>query len=66
MSDKEKREFLHACFADAKECTHRPHTRSSARKNGGAGRDREEEGAKNESGAKNAFMYRMDAQERAK
>lgn len=70
MSDKAKRAFLHACFADAKECTHRPHTHSSARRNDGTTREgqggREEEGEKEEPGAKDAFLYRMDAQERAK
>lgn len=72
MTDKDKGVFLHACLADAKECTHRPHTRlTSHRSRGGChGEERrgneEGEGAKDESGTKEAFLYRMDAQERAK
>ncbi|CAM9111508.1 unnamed protein product [Ectocarpus sp. 4 AP-2014] len=75
MTDKEKRAFLHACLADAKECTHRPYTRSAAagarHRRGGAGDGATGGGeeAKHGSGpgaSIDAFLYRMDAQERAK
>lgn len=77
MTDKEKRAFLHACLEDAKECTHRPRTRSAAarRARGGEGsgerREGDEEGKDDEQGAaaatrRDAFLYRVDAQERAK
>ncbi|CAB1100265.1 unnamed protein product [Ectocarpus sp. CCAP 1310/34] len=75
MTDKEKRAFLHACLADAKECTHRPYTRSAAavarHRRGGAGDGATGGGeeAKDGSGpgaSIDAFLYRMDAQERAK
>lgn len=74
MTDKERRAFLHACLADAKECTHKPYTRAAAqRKRGGSegrdgqGREDEDEDAKDGAGAKDSsFLYRMDAQERAK
>ncbi|CAM9559571.1 unnamed protein product [Sphacelaria rigidula] len=70
MSDKNRRAFLHACLADAKECTHRPHTRSSSTRPGpGGGGSTEEDGGGGSGkgmGAKEAFLYRMEAQERAK
>ncbi|CAM9971560.1 unnamed protein product [Ectocarpus sp. 6 AP-2014] len=75
MTDKEKRGFLHACLADAKECTHRPYTRSAAaaarhrRGGAGVGATGGGEEAKDGSGpgaSIDAFLYRMDAQERAK
>ncbi|CAM9952553.1 unnamed protein product [Ectocarpus sp. 13 AM-2016] len=75
MTDTEKRAFLHACLADAKECTHRPYTRSAAaaarHRRGGAGDGGTGGGeeAKDGSGpgtSIDAFLYRMDAQERAK
>lgn len=69
MADKEKRAFLHACLADAKECTHHPHTRGSSRRGGGGrgcGQGEGGSGGEDGPGAKEAFLYRMDAQERAK
>ncbi|CAM9254846.1 unnamed protein product, partial [Hapterophycus canaliculatus] len=73
MTDKERRAFLHACLADAKECTHRPRTRSVAGRRAGRGDAndgrRGEEEAKDDAGAagsRDAFLYRVDAQERAK
>lgn len=77
MTHKEKRAFLHACLADAKECTHRPYTRSttaaaaarSRRGDAGDGATGGGEEAKDGSGpgaSIDAFLYRMDAQERAK
>lgn len=69
MTDKEKRAFLHACLEDAKECTHRPNTRCAAarRARGGEGRGADEE-TKDGGAATNsdAFLCRMEAQERAK
>lgn len=70
MTDKERRAFVHACLEDAKECTHRPHTRAAQRAGGvraNDGRGGEEE-AKDGAGAgtRDAFLYRVDAQERAK
>lgn len=76
MSEKEKRQFLHACLADAKECTHRPNTRSAAAKRGGGGGGggggrggedaKDDDGDRDGHGARDAFLYRMDAQERSK
>ncbi len=71
MTDKERRAFLHACLEDARECTHRPQTRSSAarRARGGegtAGRGGDEEAKDGATTSRDAFLYRVDAQERAK
>lgn len=73
MTDKEKRAFLHACLEDARECTHRPRTRSAAARNGrgaeGSGDREGDEEAKGEQGAatkRDVFLYRVHAQERAK
>lgn len=71
MTDKERRAFLHACLEDAKECTHRPQTRSAAarRARGGegtGGRGEAEEAKDGASSSRDAFLYRVDAQERAK
>lgn len=73
MTDGEKRAFLHACLEDAKECTHTPRTRSAAarRARGGeaSGETGGDEEAKDGQGAttrRDAFLYRVDAQERAK
>ena len=84
MTEKEKRQFLHACLTDAKECTHRPHRRSAAAsaarrsgggeggRGGGAGGEgrgadeKDEDSDRDGQGARDAFLYRMDAQERAK
>ena len=72
MTDKEKRAFLHACLEDARECTHKPRTRSAAarraRDAGGSG-ERGDEETKDGQGAaskRDAFLYRVNAQERAK
>lgn len=72
MTDKEKRAFVHACLTDAKECTHTPRTRSSAAQRAGGDRANDGRGgdeAKDASGAagmRDAFLYRVQAQERAK
>lgn len=68
MTAKDKRDFLYACLTDAKECTHRPRTQSSASGRRGTGEGGRKAGSRDNdvSGAKNAFLYRMKAQERAK
>lgn len=71
MTVKQKRAFLHACFTDVRECTHKPHINVSGQRGprrGGDGTRQDEvaDEAKDEAGAKKAaFLYRMDAQERA-
>eukprot|EP00752_Nemacystus_decipiens_P009653 g8624.t1 len=73
MTDKEKRAFLHACLEDARECTHKPRTRSTAARRvrgaeGSGGGEGGEEAKDGQGAASNrdAFLYRVDAQERAK
>lgn len=73
MTDKDKRAFLHACLEDARECTHRPQTRSAAARRArdaeGSGQREGDEETKDEPGVaakRDAFLYRVDAQERAK
>lgn len=64
MSEKDKRAFLYASLADAKECTHSTHSRSLAHRRGGRRREYDEE--RKEHGVTDSFLYRIDAQERAK